>query len=150
LSLWDPLWDPLWDSSGIHETCVGPHVMCVDTNVGLVACGWLDCLVFSLVFNLACSSTHPTSLPSPPTVAASCQPPPPSSLTAVSAVAGHDSSQLSTNIFFRASSSATDGTIFFPPRSGLRSLLCLLLFKLVCAPPKSTKSFSCVARAGSR
>ncbi len=68
LSLWDPLWDPFWDSSGIHETCVGPHVMRVDTHVGLVALGWLDCLAFtcgwldylffSLVFNLACSSTE--------------------------------------------------------------------------------------------
>ena len=26
-------------------------------HVGLVARGWLDCLVFSWVFNLACSST---------------------------------------------------------------------------------------------
>jgi len=50
------LWDLLWDSSGIHETCVGPHVT-RDTHVGLAACGWLDCLVFSWVFNLACSST---------------------------------------------------------------------------------------------
>ncbi len=49
-------WDPLWDSSGIHETCVGPHVT-RDTHVGHVARGWLDCLVFSWVFNLACSST---------------------------------------------------------------------------------------------
>ena len=46
----------LWDSSGIHETCVGPHVT-RDTHVGLVARGWLDCLVFSWVFNLTCSST---------------------------------------------------------------------------------------------
>ncbi len=50
------MWDPLWDSSGTHETCVGPHVT-RDTHVGLVARGWLDCLVFSWVFNLACSST---------------------------------------------------------------------------------------------
>jgi hypothetical protein len=56
LSLWDSLWDLLWDSSGIHETCVGPHVT-LDTHVGLVAHGWLERLVFSLVFNLACSST---------------------------------------------------------------------------------------------
>ncbi len=58
--MWDSLWDLLWDSSGIHETCVGPHVtrdMLVDTHVGLVDRGWLDHLVFSLVFNLACSST---------------------------------------------------------------------------------------------
>ena len=48
-SLWDPLWYPLWDSSGIHETCVGPHVTCDTHDVGLVAHGWLDCLVFSLV-----------------------------------------------------------------------------------------------------
>ena len=56
-TLWDPsdllsLWDLFWDSSGIHETCVGPHVT-RDTHVGLVAHGWLD----SLVFSLACSST---------------------------------------------------------------------------------------------
>jgi len=50
------LWDLLWDSSGIHETWVGPHVT-RDTHVGLVARGWLDYLVFSWVFNLACSST---------------------------------------------------------------------------------------------
>ncbi len=50
------LWDLLWDSSGIHATCVGPHVT-RDTHVGLAARGWLDCLVFSWVFNLACSST---------------------------------------------------------------------------------------------
>ena len=50
------MWDLLWDSSGTHETCVGPHVT-RDSHVGLVACGWLDCLVFSLIFNLACSST---------------------------------------------------------------------------------------------
>jgi len=40
----------LWDSF------VGPHVT-QDTHVGLVAHGWLDSLVFSWVFNLACSST---------------------------------------------------------------------------------------------
>ena len=56
-SVLDSLWDLLWDSSGIHETCVGPHVT-RDTHVGLVARGWLDSLVFSLVFNLACSSTQ--------------------------------------------------------------------------------------------
>jgi hypothetical protein len=28
-----------------------------DTHVGLVAPDWLDCLVFSMGFNLACSST---------------------------------------------------------------------------------------------
>jgi len=38
LSLWDSLWDLSWDSSGIHETCVGPHVT-RDTHVGLVADG---------------------------------------------------------------------------------------------------------------
>ena len=51
------MWDLLWDSSGIHETCAGPHVT-RDKHVGLVARGWLDFLVFSLVFNVACSSTQ--------------------------------------------------------------------------------------------
>ena len=62
-------WDPLWDSSGIHETCVGPHVT-RDTHVGLVARGWLDCLVFSWVFNLACSSTESAALAAAASLAA--------------------------------------------------------------------------------
>ncbi len=59
-----------WDSSGIHVTRDGPHVTrdsrgivfpaptrgILSTSL-LVARGWLDCLVFSWVFNLACSST---------------------------------------------------------------------------------------------
>jgi hypothetical protein len=49
-----------WDSPGIHVTRVGPHVTRDSRGIAFPAPtrGWLDCLVFSWVFNLACSSTH--------------------------------------------------------------------------------------------
>ena len=68
-------WDPsdllfLWDSliAPLYDPFVGLFVGCVlvrisshvtrDTHAGLVARGLLDSLVFSMGFNLACSSTH--------------------------------------------------------------------------------------------
>ena len=52
-TLWDPL-DllSLWDLSGIHVTCVGPHVT-RDTHVGLVACG-----CWRLVWDQNCLVQH--------------------------------------------------------------------------------------------
>jgi hypothetical protein len=58
-----PLYDPF---VGLFVGCIS-HVtvshVTRDTHVGLVALGWLDCLVFSMGFNLACSST--VTSPSP-------------------------------------------------------------------------------------
>jgi hypothetical protein len=55
---WDSLIAPLY---GLFVGCVLVHIsshVTRDTHAGLVARGWFDRLVFSMGFNLACSSTY--------------------------------------------------------------------------------------------